>query len=309
MVKDRLAEMESKRDLLKKGDKSGPSSSSSTSKVKESNKSKDSQKKMTLTVFLSDVSKIEVMMNKMTEEIVSMDRIQKDLYSNPFYTQEDVKVMNVKKLDKISDGIMNMSLKVRKEIDVLRADVSKCAENVMDESDTNLRMKSLQVDRLTSQLGRILNDYRAKQAEYVDKTKARLKRQADIVHANDTEADNLLNNSLFTGDYLAQMQKTKFDLQELQQRETELKNLEKDVMDVHRLFKEINQLVMGQGETVDRIESNIEKAAVHVEMGDAELTKARIYAKKARRRRFIIIGIVLIVLLIIGAIIAISLTV
>ncbi|XP_060072605.1 syntaxin-7-like isoform X1 [Ylistrum balloti] len=95
------------------------------------------------------------------------------------------------------------------------------------------------------------------------------------------------------------------DLEMLQEREDSIKKLERDIVDVNQIFKDLGMLVHEQGEMLDSIEANVESAQIRVEEGTQQLSKARDYQSKARRKKCICIVILLVVLAVIAIIIAI----
>jgi t-SNARE complex subunit (syntaxin) len=93
------------------------------------------------------------------------------------------------------------------------------------------------------------------------------------------------------------------DLQGLREREDAIKRLESDILDVNQIFKDLAVLVHEQGEIVDSIEANVEVAAGHVEQANTQLSQARNYQSKARRKMICIIGLLVVVALVLFLII------
>ena len=48
-------------------------------------------------------------------------------------------------------------------------------------------------------------------------------------------------------------------------------------MDVNEIFRDLGAMIHEQGEQIDTIEANVERAATHVEEGREQLTKAATY--------------------------------
>lgn len=295
MVKDRLEEMQKKHheyesDLLKK---------------KRKKKEKETME-TTIAGFQDKVHTIEEKLKSLRNDAAEVKKMQSNLYCSPFVTSKDLQ-----KMEHMCDQILTDSITIRKQIELLAAETtteSQKASLIM--SGTHQRVHMTQIDRLSQELKTVVNDFVASQADYLDKTKARFKRQMQIAtNGNETELDmNFQNQSMFTGGILIEMQKAKTDLQEIQDREQHLHDIEGQIHEVNKLFKEMHVLVTDQGETIDTIENNIEHAVDNVESGKKDLNNAESNQKKARRKRcicFIILAVVLaIVVGIIAAIIA-----
>lgn len=67
------------------------------------------------------------------------------------------------------------------------------------------------------------------------------------------------------------------DLEELREREQSIKKIESDIVDVNQIFKDLATMVHTQGEMIDSIEANVESAAIQVQEGGTQISKARDY--------------------------------
>ena len=86
---------------------------------------------------------------------------------------------------------------------------------------------------------------------------------------------------------------------DLEERHKDIKNLEKSILQVHNLIIDLSKLVQLQGEMIDNIDVNIQKAKNYVEKGEKNLNKAKENMKKARKKKCIILIIVIVILLIV----------
>ncbi|KAI3633698.1 hypothetical protein MIR68_008645 [Amoeboaphelidium protococcarum] len=94
----------------------------------------------------------------------------------------------------------------------------------------------------------------------------------------------------------------KYTTELIQEREESIAHLEKSIVEVNEIFRDLGTLVVDQGVMVDNIESNIESSATR--MGDAvvELNTAERHQKKARNRMcflLIVAAIILAILIIV----------
>jgi len=84
-----------------------------------------------------------------------------------------------------------------------------------------------------------------------------------------------------------------YNEEELRARKEEIIQIERDVVEVAEMFKDLHVLVGEQQEHIDNIESNVESAREHTHQGHEELIQAEQYQKKARRKQCCILFIVL----------------
>ncbi|XP_061184010.1 syntaxin-7-like [Saccostrea echinata] len=85
------------------------------------------------------------------------------------------------------------------------------------------------------------------------------------------------------------------DLALIRDREERIRQLESDILDVNEIFKDLATLVNEQGETIDSIEANVDKAYTNVESGTSQLSKAAEYQRKSRKKMCILLVILVII--------------
>uniref|UniRef100_A0A1I8HYU0 t-SNARE coiled-coil homology domain-containing protein n=2 Tax=Macrostomum lignano TaxID=282301 RepID=A0A1I8HYU0_9PLAT len=104
----------------------------------------------------------------------------------------------------------------------------------------------------------------------------------------------------------AQMQATadlQDDLQAAEERESQLRQLEQDIVGINEMFKDLAQMVHEQGDMVDSIEDHVGQAVMQVDEGNKNLKQAVTYQKSARRKKIIIALVVIVALAILAVII------
>lgn len=288
MVRDRLAEMQAK----------SAEAAQSKSK-KETNGTPLLNSEQQLEECLARVTQIDNKIKEMKGSVEEMKKLQKNIISNPLIDRKEVQ-----RLDKTSDKVFNTSSEIQKEITDYRSEFAKMHMEI-----THERMIKTHLDRLGSDVTKTMNDFRAAQLEYIEKTQKLHHRKYEIVTGNEAGSSGAVDPSniqaVFAGDYFAEAQKAKMELREIEARDMEIKKIENSVVEVNKLFKEINALVMEQGEKIDRIEDHVEKAVNDVGAGNVQLTEARINQAKARRKKVCCVGILVAVLIIAAVIITI----
>ncbi|XP_068230426.1 syntaxin-7-like isoform X1 [Palaemon carinicauda] len=155
----------------------------------------------------------------------------------------------------------------------------------------------MQTERLTREFTQALNDFQAAQRQAASKEKEALKKaRADSdAHFFDGPGQGgaLLDleekKAPSTQSQMQIQMEQEQELQDLQERERQIRQLESDIMDVNQIFKDLATMVHEQGEVIDSIEANVESAQVHVSQASTQLTQARQYQNKSRRKKICII--------------------
>ncbi|XP_011357091.1 syntaxin-7 [Pteropus vampyrus] len=96
---------------------------------------------------------------------------------------------------------------------------------------------------------------------------------------------------------------TEDDLHLIHERESSIRQLEADIMDINEIFKNLGMMIHEQGDVIDSIEANVENAEVNVQHANQHLSRAAEYQHKSRKTLCIIISILVIGVVIIGLII------
>ena len=122
---------------------------------------------------------------------------------------------------------------------------------------------------------------------------------------NDPKYVEQIYRDKLTGGAHVKLQNAVADLEE---RHKDIKNLEKSILQVHNLIIDLSKLVQLQGEMIDNIDVNIQKAKNYVDKGQKNLIKAKENMKKARKKKCIILIIVIVILVIVLVPVIISVT-
>ena len=88
-------------------------------------------------------------------------------------------------------------------------------------------------------------------------------------------------------------------VRDLEERHRDIKKLEKSILQVHNMIIELSKLVSLQGEMIDNIEVNIQKAKDYVLKGEKNIDKSKKNLESARKKRCIVILIILGILIVI----------
>ncbi|GFN87132.1 syntaxin-12-like [Plakobranchus ocellatus] len=179
-------------------------------------------------------------------------------------------------------------------------------------SPSDQRQHKMQRELLTDQFSNVLKNFQTVQRTAAEKERASVQRarahsglESSPFH-DDPIMDNSMSGQGFSQTRQVLQMEQDVDLEMIKEREDAIKKLESDIMDVNQIFKDLGMLVHEQGEVLDSIEANIDNSQLAVEEGTKQLSKARDYQSKARRKKCCILIIVLVVLAVLGLIIGLS---
>ncbi|MCJ1433604.1 hypothetical protein MMC27_002967 [Xylographa pallens] len=79
------------------------------------------------------------------------------------------------------------------------------------------------------------------------------------------------------------------------QREREINDIAKGIIELADIFKELSSMVIDQGTMLDRIDYNVERMAVDVKVAEKELTVATGYQRKSTKRWIMLLLIILVI--------------
>ncbi|XP_074605329.1 syntaxin-7-like isoform X3 [Brevipalpus obovatus] len=191
----------------------------------------------------------------------------------------------------------------------LARETNNCIKELSAIPQPQNRQRRMQKDRLTNDFSDALKNFQVIQRTAVQKQKesvsrARANSGIKIGPAESSQGQNLIDlqspTSIGQQEQLQQQSvlqiEEEVDLETVREREQAIRKLENDIVGVNQIFKELATIVHQQGEVIDSIEANVESAHIHVEEGVQEITKAREYQTKARRKKFLLLFLFVIVL-------------
>lgn len=176
------------------------------------------------------------------------------------------------------------------------------------------RQQKFQVDRLKNDFQEAVQRFTSLQkraAEQVKKTfklssqKPKPKSSGGWMDDDDDEV-KFLEQERKREEQQIQDQIIEDDLTLIRDREERIRQLESDILDVNEIFKDLATMVNEQGETIDSIEGNVDKAYTNVETGTSQLAKAAEYQKKSRKKMCILLVILVIIAAVVTIIIVAS---
>ncbi|XP_021539283.1 syntaxin-12 [Neomonachus schauinslandi] len=173
-------------------------------------------------------------------------------------------------------------------------------------SASEQRQQKLQKERLMNDFSAALNNFQAVQRRVSEKEKESIARAraGSRLSAEERQREEQLVS--FDGhEEWNQMQSqedevaiTEQDLELIKERETAIRQLEADILDVNQIFKDLAMMIHDQGDLIDSIEANVESSEVHVERATDQLQRAAYYQKKSRKKICILVLVLSVIIVI-----------
>lgn len=191
---------------------------------------------------------------------------------------------------------------VRTSLKQLEASIQQ--EEAANGDAADIRIKKTQHSTIARRFLTVMQDYSKAQTDYRDANKQRIRRQMEIAdrRITDEELEDMLESGdpqIFTQSILADTQQARQTLNEIEARHQDILKLEQSIRELRDMFQDLATLVDSQGETIDRIESNVLQTVDYVETAKTDFQRAVTYQKKSRKKKIIIGSVVAVILLII----------
>ena len=173
--------------------------------------------------------------------------------------------------------------------------------------------QKLQIDRLKNDFQDSVQRFSTLQKRAAEKVKQSTKLSEAKPKSSGGWMDDDDDNSPFLEqerrreEMQVQEQVVEDDLMLIRDREERIRQLEGDILDVNEIFRELGALITEQGEQIDSIEANVERAYTNVEQGTQQLGKASDYQRKSRKKMCCLVVILFVVAAVITIIVVVSL--
>lgn len=158
--------------------------------------------------------------------------------------------------------------------------------------------EKIQHDKLTKEFQALLKQYQELNQKLMEKEKSAVAEEAKIIE----EQHETGQRSIRRDDDLFQSVGG-LDEAMLRDRMDELNAIEKDMVEVNSMFKDVAKMVVDQGAMLDGAENNVDTAVKETGRAVIELDKAEVYQKKSKKKILCIFGIVFIVVAILCVIV------
>jgi len=242
--------------------------------------------KESLQVIKNNVSKVDKLREK--DRKTANEKERKEIMSS---------------LEKIMDETTANGGKIKKQLEFIKTENDKYAKEHKESAKLQMRTNLYQTH--VRRFHQIMNDYNLVSNDFRQSLQDRTRRQLKIVDKNITDeevekivesgkAQEVIKQALISDDL-------EDVVRDIEERHQDILKLEKQVLEVYELFRDLAQLVDLQQDSLDVIDARIQSAKNYTEKAEEELTEAEDYQKKARKRQCIILAIVIGVLVVILA--------
>ncbi|XP_070705871.1 syntaxin-7 isoform X2 [Pempheris klunzingeri] len=169
------------------------------------------------------------------------------------------------------------------------------------------RQRKIQKERLLNDFSAALNNFQKIQRQAADKEREFVARVRASSRVSGGQPDDSFGSApVFPSDAQVQAQTEAFteeDLRLIQERESAIRQLESDIVDINDIFKDLGLMVHEQGDMIDSIEANVENADVSVQSATQQLARAADYQRSSRKKICILVIVLAVAAVIIGLII------
>lgn len=281
MVKDRLPELEAR--IKVRNDKNARK------------KAEFDFSQLHIAVF-DQVNELHSDIDNLRQDINAVDRLQKDILATP---QQDPKLDS--QLSELTNSIRERAHNIRSSLKELGQQED---DKLLSGLSGKCRLKSSQHAAISRQFVHIMNNYSQLQVDYRDKCKARIRTKLRIaeVSFSEDEVEKMLEQNhtgIFTQAIMAETEAAKRSLSDIEARHADIIRLEKSIQEMKELFFNVALLVDQQGDLIDQVEYNLNKASDCVVNAKRTLSSAVIRNKKNRRCRIICIILVVVIAILI----------
>ncbi|CAG5135017.1 unnamed protein product [Candidula unifasciata] len=208
----------------------------------------------------------------------------------------------------LRDKIHETSQNVNKIVQTTTRLLHKAAEKKAN------KQQKVQLDLLKSQFQDSLQRFHILQKKAADRVKTTVKlsvrsmqQQPLVSFVSDIELNEDFEDDQRQAQVFKDQEIIEDDLALILEREQRIRQLESDILDVNEIFRDLGAMVQSQGEVLDTIDSNVERAATNVEAGNEQLVSAAKYQSKSRKKMCCLVVIFLVIAIIITVIIVVAL--
>ncbi|KAJ3296831.1 Plasma membrane t-SNARE, secretory vesicle fusion [Rhizoclosmatium sp. JEL0117] len=251
------------------------------------------------TRFYDDIDAMRNDLDHIQRQLIpDLQALQQKIISTTHQAEADRATSQMNAVQDNISAILNDARKTMRALSASTANMPPGAES---------HSRKGQLGTMAKKLMAVADDFASVQKSFKSKYKQRMEREIRIARPDATpqEIARALDSntgSAFSQQLLASRNdKARKALNDVQNRHTELQKIEQSMTEVFELFQEMQALIETQQEMINNVESNVENTVQYVEEGSKELSKAVVYRKQARKKKWwlaIIIGAVLIVVLV-----------
>ena len=237
--------------------------------------------------FLSEVEELKGWINQVEEDLLFMRQIHSELLTRAISPDSQRKSLEEKR-----KNVSALSIRVHAGIERLKGRVTSEAGQTAEH-----RIRKAQLAALVKKFHSAMEAFNEEQEMFKKKSKDKISRQLKILGKNksDQEIQDMIEShdpNVFSNEVMTQKMLSRDALNEIEQRHHDILELEKDILELQEIFRDLAILVDEQGDVIDNIEAHMEAAVHHVHKGEENIVIAKRYKQSSRRKLVIIIVII-----------------
>ncbi|CAG8499344.1 1121_t:CDS:1 [Paraglomus brasilianum] len=254
--------------------------------------------------FLDETRVIDQRIAEIQTNITRINELQTNILTGTSSQQE---ATNARERESIMTHTKSILFEIKDKIKAIERENARLPR---DHPELNLRRQ--RHAHLREKFTNVLEEYRGIEEGYRQKQKERMARQYRVANpdATQTEIDSYLNNTSNQPIFATSLVRTsdaRTALAEVQKRHDDIKQIEQTIGELADLFNEMQLLVEAQDDVLVNIEENVDETLMKTEQANEHLTTATMSALAARKKKWICLGISLLVAIIVIAILVVYL--
>ncbi|KAJ2636645.1 hypothetical protein GGF40_002877 [Coemansia sp. RSA 1286] len=223
----------------------------------------------------------------------------------PRYVQES------KELERYEEHLKDKITRIKNQLKELDRYVQDPRGQDLTQSQAIQRKARKQA--LTKRFADLIARYKQIQGDFARNQRRHVEREYRIAFPNATEEQvyQAVSSGAHTNIYQQavlhnkdnQTQAAKRVLMDVEQRQRQIENIEKSIVQLAEMFQEVSEMVHQQQEQIDNIESAVEATHVDIEEGVKETHHAIVQRKKSRKKCWILIALLIILIAIVAVVV------
>lgn len=202
-------------------------------------------------------------------------------------------------LDQIMTETTKTGRDIKHALDAIKVQDAAYAKQNKDSAKNQMRVNLYQTH--IRRFHQDMNEYNAASHEFKQSLQERTRRQLKIVDnkISDEDVEKIVASGQAEG-VIKQVlisENLQDVVRDIEDRHLDILKLERQVLEVYELFKDLATLVDIQQESLDVIENRIGKAKDYVEKAEGQLAEAEVYQKRTRKKQCCLLILLLAVLI------------
>ncbi|PNS14260.1 Syntaxin-like protein psy1 [Sphaceloma murrayae] len=221
-------------------------------------------------------------------------------------------------LQRAQRGFVNGTGAQNREIDAMGAEImgtyralADRVKRIKSKPEAGNPQNAPQVGNLDRRIKKAINAFQQQESAFRKEVQEQQRRQYLIVNPDATESElrevseaggdtQIFQQALLSADRRGQAQST---LRSVQQRHDAIQQIERTMMELAQLFQDLDAIVVEQDPMIQNVEKHAEDTQQHMVEANVQLEQATTKARAARKKKWICLGIVVAIIVIVAIIV------